>query len=39
MAYFEAVGRGVSWPSAFSATFGRSVDAFYVEFEAYRRGL
>ena len=39
MAYFEAVGRGDSWPNAFSAAFGRSVDAFYVEFETYRRGL
>ncbi len=39
MAYFEAVGRGGSWPGAFSAAFGRSVDAFYVEFEAYRQGL
>ena len=38
MTYFEAVGRGGSWPSAFSAAFGRSVDAFYAEFEAYRRG-
>lgn len=39
MAYFDAVGRGGSWPNAFSTAFGRSVDAFYAEFEAYRRGL
>jgi hypothetical protein len=39
MTYFDAVGRGLSWPNAFSAAFGRSVDAFYAEFEAYRRGL
>ena len=39
MTYFEAVGRGGSWPNAFSAAFGRTVDAFYAEFEAYRRGL
>jgi hypothetical protein len=38
MTYFEAVGRGASWPNAFLAAFGRTVDAFYAEFESYRRG-
>jgi hypothetical protein len=36
-AYFEALGRGTSWQSAFASVFGRSVDAFYAEFEAFRR--
>ena len=39
MAYFESVGSGTAWPAAFVAAFGRSPDAFYDEFEAYRRGL
>lgn len=39
LSYFEAIGRGTSWETAFTAAFGRSVDAFYTEFEAYRRGL
>ena len=37
--YFEAVGRGESWEAAFAKVFGKSVEAFYAEFEAYRRGL
>jgi hypothetical protein len=39
LSYFEAIGRGQPWESAFAAAFGKSVDAFYAEFEAYRRGL
>jgi hypothetical protein len=39
MTYFEAVGAGAAWPTAFSAAFGRTVDSFYEEFEAYRHGL
>lgn len=39
VAYFDAVGRGVAWPDAFVSAFGRSVEAFYGEFEAYRKGL
>ena len=39
MAYFDAVGRGTSWPEAFSTTFGRSTETFYAEFEEYRSGL
>jgi hypothetical protein len=37
LTYFDAIGRGVSWPEAFTATFGKSVDAYYAEFEANRR--
>jgi hypothetical protein len=39
LSYFEAVGRGEPWEAAFAKVFGKSVDAFYAEFEAYRRGL
>jgi hypothetical protein len=35
-AYYEAIARGVPWPEAFAATFGRTFDAFVDEFEAYR---
>jgi hypothetical protein len=38
-AYYEAIGRGVAWPDAFAATFGRTHAAFVQEFEAYRRTL
>jgi hypothetical protein len=38
-AYYEAIGRGVAWRDAFASTFGRSIDAFVTEFEAYRRTL
>jgi hypothetical protein len=38
-AYYEAIGRGEEWHSAFAAVFGKSVDTFYNEFEAYRRNL
>jgi hypothetical protein len=37
--YYEAIARGVPWPDAFAATFGRTFDAFVDEFEAFRRGL
>jgi hypothetical protein len=37
LAYFETIGRGVAWQDAFATTFGKSVDAFYAEFEAGRR--
>ncbi len=39
LSYFEAIGRGEAWPSAFAAAFGKSVETFYAEFEAYRRAL
>jgi hypothetical protein len=39
LAYFEATGRGEAWQSAFASVFGKSVDAFYAEFAAYRSGL
>ena len=39
LTYFEAIGRGEAWQSAFATVFGKSVDAFYAEFEAYRSGL
>jgi hypothetical protein len=38
VAYWDAIGRGTPWRAAFEAAFRRSVDAFYGEFEAYRRG-
>jgi hypothetical protein len=37
--YFEAIGRGEPWEAAFATVFGKTVDTFYAEFEAYRRGL
>lgn len=37
--YLEAVRAGVAWPTAFAAAFGRTVEAFYAEFAAYRAGL
>jgi hypothetical protein len=30
------VGRGESWPSAFTSAFGQTPDAFYATFEAFR---
>ena len=36
-AYLEAIARGVEWHEAFATTFGRTFEAFVVEFEAYRR--
>jgi Ca2+-binding RTX toxin-like protein len=38
-AFYRAIGAGADWKAAFQATFGRTVDAFYAEFEQYRRGL
>lgn len=37
--YFEAIGRGESWETAFATAFSKSVDAFYAEFATYRSGL
>jgi hypothetical protein len=37
VAYWEAIGRGTNWQSAFAATFGKTIETFYAEFEAYRR--
>ena len=37
--YFAAIGRGEAWETAFATAFGKSVDAFYSEFAAYRSGL
>jgi hypothetical protein len=37
LSYFERIGRGEPWEAAFAAAFGKSVDAFYAEFAAYRR--
>jgi len=39
IAYFEAVAQGAAWSEAFRTVFGRTVDTFYAEFEAYRSGL
>ena len=39
LSYFERIGRGEQWEAAFAAAFGKSPDAFYAEFETYRRGL
>ena len=38
-AYLEAIGRGTPWRAAFTTTFGITIDAFYVEFAAYRQTL
>jgi hypothetical protein len=37
--FYEAVGRGEAWDRAFATVFGKSLDAFYLEFAAYRQGL
>ena len=37
--YYEAIARGTAWADAFATTFGRSIDAFVAEFEAYRQSL
>ena len=39
VAYYEAIGRGEVWQSAFASVFGKSVETFYAEFETYRSGL
>ena len=39
LSYFESIGRGIAWEGAFTAAFGKTVDAFYAEFAAYRAGL
>ncbi len=39
VAYYEAIGRGEGWQSAFASVFGKSIERFYAEFEAYRSGL
>jgi len=39
LAYFEAIGRGQPWQSAFATVFGKSIDTFYGELETYRAGL
>jgi hypothetical protein len=39
LAYWQAIGGGTHWQAAFTTAFGRTVQAFYEEFEAYRRGL
>jgi hypothetical protein len=30
------IGQGQTWPEAFAQTFGRGIDVFYQQFEAYR---
>jgi RTX calcium-binding nonapeptide repeat (4 copies) len=39
LSFYEAVGRGEAWDRAFATVFGKSLDAFYLEFAAYRQGL
>jgi hypothetical protein len=39
VAYFAAIGAGTSWQSAFASAFGRTIEAFYAEFDSYRRTL
>jgi hypothetical protein len=39
VAFYRAIGQGAPWQTAFVATLGRSIDAFYDDFEAYRRAL
>ena len=34
--FWQAIGDGASWPTAFESSFGLSIDEFYQEFEAYR---
>jgi hypothetical protein len=38
VSFYEAIGAGAAWRDAFLNTFGRTVDAFYDDYEAYRRG-
>jgi hypothetical protein len=35
--FCERVGRGLDWRSAFARSFGKPVEEFYAEFEAFRR--
>jgi hypothetical protein len=37
--YYAAIGGGTPWQSAFATTFGKTIEAFYADFEAYRRTL
>ena len=37
VSFYDAIGPGTTWYTAFRSTFGISIDEFYVEFEAYRR--
>jgi hypothetical protein len=37
--FWSAIGKGNAWPVAFETAFGRTVEQFYAEFEAYRRTL
>lgn len=37
--FWRRIGEGVSWPEAFEQIFGRSIDVFYQQFEAYRRSV
>ena len=39
VAYYEAIGRGEAWQAAFASVFGKSIETFYADFEAYRGGL
>jgi hypothetical protein len=39
LSYFERIGRGEPWEAAFAGAFGKSAEAFYAEFEAYRGSL
>jgi hypothetical protein len=39
LSYFEAIGRGQPWETAFATVFGKSAETFYAEFEAYRSQL
>lgn len=37
--FYRFLGDGLEWRESFQRAFGRSVEAFYVEFEAYRKTL
>ena len=37
--YYEAIARGLAWRDAFASAFGRSIETFVAEFEAYRATL
>jgi hypothetical protein len=37
--YYSAIGQGMAWRNAFTAAFGLTVDAYYLDFAAYRASL
>ena len=35
--FWQEIGKGVPWPTAFQASFGKTPDQFYYEFESFRK--